>query len=306
MLDFEVQRCTRRCAASGRELRPGERCVSVLIAEGAQVVRYDYAADAWQGPPENCVGWWSARVPDGASQRVAWAPNDVMLDYFERLEGQEERRDVRYVLTLLLIRRRLLRLESTATEPDGQEVAVVYCARNEREYRVAAILPDEPRVREIQSELSALLFGGASQTAGAAAPVAAPVAAEASAPAEPHAAPAIAASTMEPDADLTTMAQIDHVIATAESMAAESMAVESMAAESTVAEPAATAPSEATVPSETTVAEQIAADQIAAEPASADVVSIESAPTESPPGESSAPAAKPVSKSSRKRKRAAA
>lgn len=159
MLDFEVQRCTRRCAATGRELVPGELFYSVLVAQGATVVRQDFAAQAWTGPPTPNVGWWRSRVADGNSNRPVWAPNDVLLDYFERLETEPQQWDVRYVLTLLLVRRRLLRVERTVTDARDQEQLVVYCSRSEREHRVAVVMPDDARAREIQSQLTALLFG---------------------------------------------------------------------------------------------------------------------------------------------------
>ena len=36
-MDYEVQRCSRHCAESGRELAPGEAFYSVLVAEGAEL-----------------------------------------------------------------------------------------------------------------------------------------------------------------------------------------------------------------------------------------------------------------------------
>ncbi|MFO0901957.1 MAG: hypothetical protein U0939_03090 [Pirellulales bacterium] len=162
MLDFDVQRCTRRCSVSQRELRAGELCYSAIVSRGAQVVRLDFAPESWKGPPENSLGWWKARVPENSNQKVAWAPNDVMLDYFEFLADKPEKADVRYVLALLLVRRRVIRLENARTDDQGNETLVVFCPRNEEESEVAAILPDDERVAEIQAELSTLLFGDAS------------------------------------------------------------------------------------------------------------------------------------------------
>ena len=45
--------------------------------------------------------------------RPHWAPNDVMLNYFERLLEDPTAEDARYVLALLLVRRRMLRVEGT-------------------------------------------------------------------------------------------------------------------------------------------------------------------------------------------------
>lgn len=162
MLDFDVQRCTRRCSASGRDLRPGDTCYSVLVPRGAQVARLDFAADAWKGPPDDALGWWKGRVPEGGATRTACAPNDVMLDYFDHLAHFPDKSDVRYVLALLLVRRRVIRLENTVTDEHGQETLVVFCPRNEQDVHIPAILPDDERIAEIQTELSTLLFGDTS------------------------------------------------------------------------------------------------------------------------------------------------
>src|SRR4051812_17493557 len=90
MLDFEVQRCSRHCSQTQRELKPGETVYSVLLSRGAEIVRLDYSADAWPGPPEESIGWWKSVVPDTNGNRVQWAPNDVMLHYFEQLEARED------------------------------------------------------------------------------------------------------------------------------------------------------------------------------------------------------------------------
>ena len=158
MLDFDVQRFTRRCAQTERELQPGEVFYSVLVAEGSSVVRRDYAADTWEGPPSGAIGVWKSHVPDAHSKKMHWAPNDVILHYFEQLATEPEKADMRYVLALLMIRRRIVRLEESEADEQGQEHYVLYCPRNEREYRVAVVAPTEPRIGEIQNELAELLF----------------------------------------------------------------------------------------------------------------------------------------------------
>ena len=161
MLDFEIQRCSRRCAATDRELSPGEVFYSVLITEGADVVRYNYSQEAWQGPPEGAIGWWKSTLPEPSSKRVHWAPNDVLLDYFQQLQTQDQQADTCYILTLLLIRRRIFRLEESEVDQAGREQLVVYCPRNEVEYRVPVDSPSPSRIEQIQEELARLLFAEA-------------------------------------------------------------------------------------------------------------------------------------------------
>lgn len=156
-MDYEVQRSTRRCAATSRELAPGEEFYSALIAEGTELRRADYSKEAWKGPPEGAVGWWKSQVPDQRKARGRWAPNDILLNCFDELAEQPERQDMRYVLALLLVRRRVMRVEEERHEPDGSETLVLYCPRRDANYEVPALVPDAARTEQIQQELTALL-----------------------------------------------------------------------------------------------------------------------------------------------------
>ena len=158
MIDYEVHRCTRHCAVTQRELAPGETFYSTLSDEPGQVVRQDYSIEAWQGPPPGVLGWWKSRMPDRNAKRLHWAPNEVMLELLELLESQPDKQDMRYVLALLLIRRRVVRLEETQQEAPDREVSVLYCPRREATYRVVTVVPDRQRTKEIQEELARLLF----------------------------------------------------------------------------------------------------------------------------------------------------
>jgi hypothetical protein len=162
VLDFEVQRCTRRCAATDRELKPGESFYSVLVAEGAEVVRYDYCEEEWKEPPQDALGWWKSQMPDPNAHKLHWAPNDVMLHYFEQLTNESDKPDTRYVLALLMLRRRIVRLEETQVDEHGDEFLVLYCPKRETEFRVPVTDPEPERVGQIQEELAKLLFAKAS------------------------------------------------------------------------------------------------------------------------------------------------
>ena len=103
LLDFEVQRCTRCCAATERALEPGDECYSVLEIAGADVVRKDYCPEAWKGAPDAAFGWWKSRVPEPTAKKIKLAPNDVLLELFDQLADKSEQQDLRYVLALLLV-----------------------------------------------------------------------------------------------------------------------------------------------------------------------------------------------------------
>ena len=164
LLDFEVQRCTRRCATSGRKLDPGETFYSVLQVDGAQVVRTDYAVDVWQDPPEEAFAWWKSCIPSSDSSTPKLAPNEVLLELFDQLGQQPDATDMRYILALLLIRRRLLRHddEVCGSGEDGSRNLMLYCPSREETYQVPEVDLDETRIGRIQAELSELLYADTS------------------------------------------------------------------------------------------------------------------------------------------------
>jgi len=175
-LDFDVGRLSRRCAATDRELAPGEVVYSVLVAEGADVVRRDYAAETWTEPPGDAIGWWRSRVPDPKAKAPAWAPNAILLNYFESLD-ETSQADVRYVAALLLIRRRILAecdpemeaedAQSVDTETGQRRHAAastgmpesmrLQCPKTEKTFLVAKVEPTAERIAEISEELTRLL-----------------------------------------------------------------------------------------------------------------------------------------------------
>jgi hypothetical protein len=156
-MDYEIQNFTRHCTTTGREFAPGEWYYSAVVAEGEELKRFDYAAEVWQAPPENAVGWWKSQVPDKTSRRKHWAPNDVMLNFFDELAVAPDKQDMRYVLTLLLVRRRVFRLEEELRDEEGREALTVYCPRRDATYNVLAVMPAQERIEQIQDELAALL-----------------------------------------------------------------------------------------------------------------------------------------------------
>jgi hypothetical protein len=137
MTEYQIQANTRRCAASGRELRPGEKFYSVLLEEGAGFVRKDYGSEAWQGPPPGAFSFWAGRVPTDEAARRPRIDEELLVDCFQRLEGQTEpgRLSFRYIVALLLLRRKRFKFEETR-QASGQELLYLRCTRTRAQYQV--------------------------------------------------------------------------------------------------------------------------------------------------------------------------
>ena len=99
----------------------------------------------------------SRRCPTRTRRRAYWAPNDVLLNFFDELAAQPDKQDMRYVLALLLVRRRVMRMEEEQRDEAGHERLMLYCPRRDTQYEVPAVAPEPQRAEEIQQVLAKLL-----------------------------------------------------------------------------------------------------------------------------------------------------
>lgn len=165
MLNYDVPRCSKICIATSRELKPGERFHSVLLVEQGEIKRLDYSQDGWEGPPSGetieVIGHWKSRLPTPNENKAKLAPNDILLNLFDQLNDDPGKREMRYVLVLLLIRRRIFRLEKEETDAEtGRKIMHVYCPKRETGYHVPVDDPTEEQIEHMQETLTSLLYAG--------------------------------------------------------------------------------------------------------------------------------------------------
>jgi len=158
MTDYQIQSSSRQCCMTGRTLQPGEVCHSVLLAEGPQLVRRDYSHEAWQGPPPGAIGYWQGKVPRPEQDRKPVIDDDVLMECFTRLEGQQEPSQVnfRYVVGLLLMRRKRLKFDDVTVE-DGREVLRLKCVRTRQVHDVINPALSDDAIQSVQEEVFKVL-----------------------------------------------------------------------------------------------------------------------------------------------------
>lgn len=151
---YEIERPTNRCAMTGRELEPGEAYMATLVEvvpeeEAADdaggdtgaaapqstaamfgLRRLDVSLEAWKEGkhPDNLFGYWKTTVPHPNQKPQLFVDNDVLLNLLRRLADatQPRRLAFRFVLALILMRKKMLRYDRTeqreaaVTTEDGQ------------------------------------------------------------------------------------------------------------------------------------------------------------------------------------------
>jgi hypothetical protein len=158
MIDYQIQPHTRRCFLTGRELKPGEKYFSVLLDEAGQFVRHDYSAEVWQGPPDGAFSFWAGKVPAADGSKRPRIDDEMLLECFGRLEGQDDpsRVNFRYVVALLLMRRKRLKFSAALTE-QGREVLRLRDARTGAEHEVVNPGLTDEEMASVQEEVLKVL-----------------------------------------------------------------------------------------------------------------------------------------------------
>lgn len=152
--DYQIQANTRRCALTGRELPPGEKFYTALFDEGGRFVRRDYGGEAWRGAPEGAFSFWSGKVPPPDASRRPRIDDDLLMDCFQRLEGHAEadRIRFRYVVALLLMRRKRFKFEEARTVA-GEEMLTLRCSRTRAVHEVVNPRMTETDMASVQEEV---------------------------------------------------------------------------------------------------------------------------------------------------------
>ncbi len=132
---YDIERPTGQCAVDGQHLVAGESFIAALVefevAEEGQkqeqakskiggdnalgLKRLDFSLEAWDkiDRPDALYCFWKTVVPEANAKKKMFVDNQVLMDILNKLEGDEKRRAFRFVLSLVLTRKRLLRFEDT-------------------------------------------------------------------------------------------------------------------------------------------------------------------------------------------------
>jgi hypothetical protein len=117
---YDVKKPTGRCALTGRDFTPGETYIATLIEEGDELKRVDLSLDAWnEGKrPGQLFSHWRAVAPEPNQKKKLVLDDEVLMNLLERLADtdQPQRIAFRFVLMLVLMRKKLLRYDRTESE----------------------------------------------------------------------------------------------------------------------------------------------------------------------------------------------
>jgi hypothetical protein len=169
--EYDITKATGRCSACGKEMMPGDELVATVrpAPEEAdeQFVRRDFCPACWDAADEDAkggpevFGTWRSRVPAPKDRKRTFVDDELLTSFFERLEGSDEPARVRFrfVLALILMRKRLLVYDRSEPAGEGRELWTMHLKGSDRPCEVIDPHLDEEQIAEVSQQLGEILEG---------------------------------------------------------------------------------------------------------------------------------------------------
>jgi len=163
--EYNISKAAGACGTCGRELQPGEEYIARLKEEGEEFHRYDFCPGCWPGDVQPAdagdIGVWRSRVPQPQEKKKLFVDNELLINFFQRLEGAQEYNKInfRYVLALVLMRKKLLVYDAGEKLPDGSEIWTMHIKGDTTPLKVVDPHMDEQKIAEISGQLGEILQG---------------------------------------------------------------------------------------------------------------------------------------------------
>ncbi len=161
MQQWETAKPTGTCSVSGRQLEEGEEYYAVFFEEGDSFRRVDYSLESWDGQPANAFCFFKTRVPiQEEKKKKLFVDDGMLINFFERLASETEpvRLQFRFVLALILMRKRILRYEETVRD-DGAELWQMRLVKEKSLHRVLNPHLTDEQIAGVSIQLGAILNG---------------------------------------------------------------------------------------------------------------------------------------------------
>jgi hypothetical protein len=161
--DWTIQGRSCQCAATGREFTEGEFFYTLLFRERGDFLREDLSEEAWrerQAQPRahQPYSFWRTKFeppPPGAPEAVTKeTAEDLLRGYMT--ERDESHANARYILALMLERKRLLKQIEAKEDIHGRTLVYEHVKTGE-----VFVVPDPglrlDQIEAVQNEVAALL-----------------------------------------------------------------------------------------------------------------------------------------------------
>ena len=147
-----------QCYGTGKKIEQGQEYFAALVETPEGLRRRDFCADYWQQQKPQVFCYWKTKLPSPDQKRQILIDDDMLMAFFERLaiETEQEKVNFRFVLALVLMRKRRLKYDSSKNE-EGRDIWHLRLTGTQDFVDVVNPNLDETQVAQLTSQIGQIL-----------------------------------------------------------------------------------------------------------------------------------------------------
>jgi hypothetical protein len=136
----------------------GEEYFGALVETEEGLERRDFSVAFWEAQKPEVFCFWRTKLPHPEEKKKVFVDDEMLMAFFERLtdETEPERLNFRFVLALILMRKRRLKYEATKEEA-GQEVWTLRVVGEKRCVDVINPHLEEEQIEQLSEQMGQVL-----------------------------------------------------------------------------------------------------------------------------------------------------
>ena len=158
-MDWKIAKSQRVCTC-GRQLEENETYFAALYEDGESFIRREYCVACWEKARAEAApfSFWKTSVPTREQKRRLLADDEVLLNFFFRLENDPDEQHQRflYLLALILMRKKVLKFHDIE-HADDREILCLRYAPEDRIVRVPNPKLSEEQIEGLKEQLTEIL-----------------------------------------------------------------------------------------------------------------------------------------------------
>jgi len=162
---FNISRSDGVCKICEKQLESGDDFVATVRPGTDEFIREDFCCSCWdESDKENkddILALWRGVVPAAKEKKKTFVDNSLLMAFFERLVDEEEsvKINFRFVLMLILMRKRLLVYEKSEKLPDETERWTMRTRGSDTRHKVIDPKMTQDEIDEVSLHLGEILEG---------------------------------------------------------------------------------------------------------------------------------------------------
>ena len=158
MADWDIKKTLGHCYGTEKEIEIGNDYFAALVETEEGFERRDYSVEYWTENKPQAYCFWKTKMPDPDKKKDIFIDDEMLMVFFERLaeETDQEKLNFRFVLTLILMRKRKLKYDSSEIK-DSKEIWSLKVTGQGRSVEVVNPHLTEDQIAELSTQMGQIL-----------------------------------------------------------------------------------------------------------------------------------------------------